>query len=101
MYMCVVAHVWHNATITTYILCFAVTDTVEVISLYKGLLPSEFQSSLSNLHPTEPPPLEGEALTRATMCLIDFLNQALLTPALKIYSNMCCSLRITTSKFEN
>jgi len=50
-------------------------DPVEVIGLYKGLLPSEFQSYLSNLHPTEPPPLEGEALTRATKCLIDFLNQ--------------------------
>jgi len=54
---------------------FCCTDPVEVIGLYKGLLPSEFQSSLNNLHPTEPPPLEGEALTRATKCLIDFLNQ--------------------------
>jgi len=54
---------------------FCCIDPVEVIGLYKGLLPSEFQSSLNNLHPTEPPPLEGEALTRATKCLIDFLNQ--------------------------
>ena len=53
-------------------------DPVEVIGLYKGLLPSEFQGSLSNLYPTEPPPLEGEALTRAIKCLIDFLNQVLL-----------------------
>ena len=75
--MRVLAHVWCNATIITYTLCFAATDPVEVIGLYKGLLPSEFQSSLSNLHPTEPPPLEGEALTRATKCLIDFLNQVL------------------------
>ena len=61
---------------TMMILCImCCVDPVEVIGLYKGLLPSEFQSSLSNLHPTEPPPLEGEALIRATKCLIDFLNQ--------------------------
>ena len=55
--------------------CVCVVDPVEVIGLYKGLLPREFQSSLGNLHPTDPPPLEGEALTGAIKCLIDFLNQ--------------------------
>ena len=55
--------------------CVCVVDPVKVIGIYKGLLPSEFQSSLGNLHPTDPPPLEGEELTRAIKCLIDFLNQ--------------------------
>ena len=55
--------------------CVCVVDPVKVNGLYKGLLPSEFQSSLDNLHPTDPLPLEGEALTRAIKCLIDFLNQ--------------------------
>ena len=54
---------------------FVCVGPVEVIGLYKGLLPSEFWSSLGNLHPTDPPLLEGEALTRAIKCLIDFLNQ--------------------------
>ena len=64
-------------TVKSYCLiymCLCV-DPVEAIGLFKELMPSEFQSSLENLHPTKPPQLKEEALARATKCLIDFLNQ--------------------------
>ena len=70
-----------------YVYC---TDPVEVIGLYKDLIPSEFDSLLSGLYLREPPLLEGEALIRATKCLIDYLNQV-------ICSVVCCNVLIEKS----